>query len=108
MRFLSLKYTSVQKAKKNQNKAVFWGIPFVPFSYGPHIHVLLRLVFCFGFPFSQTALPVSCSTIRSPKSAPITLYGHPLGVEQDAGASPAHWAGLLFASVHQRPLGGPL
>lgn len=57
------------------------------FSYWPHAHVLLKLKFCSVFPFLQTVLSVSCSTVQSPKSAPVILHGHPVGQGPDAGVS---------------------
>ena len=55
---------------------VFWGISFGSFPYCPHAHILQKLTFCASFPCLQTALPVSCST----KKSPVMLCGHPAGL----------------------------
>ena len=64
--------------------------PFVAFYYCPHIHILLKLAFCSGFPFSQTVLPVSYSTMQSP----VILHGHPVGLGPRCGGLSVGLTGL--------------
>lgn len=61
---------------------VFFKKLFGTFSCCPHTHVLLKLEFCSGFPFFRQC----CSTVQSPKSAPVILHSHLVGLGPDSRA----------------------
>jgi len=66
---------------------VFFGNLSVSFTYCLHAYVLLNLAFCSGFLFSQMVLPVSLTTMQSPKSHPVILHSYHAGLDLDARAS---------------------
>lgn len=66
----------------------------MPFSYCLYIQVFLKLAFVLVFHF-QTALPVPCSTVQRPESAPLKLHVQPVGLQHDAeisNSSSLDWA----------------
>lgn len=88
--------------KRKQNNAVFWENPFVPFSYCPYIQVFLKLAFVLVFYF-QTALPLLCSSMQRPKSAPLKPHVHPVCcIRMQGYLTPAHWIELIFSRLQQR------
>lgn len=89
--------------------SLFWTILLRSLPYCSHIHVLLKLALFSVFRLLQTVLPVFCSTMQSPRPAPVTSDGQPVVLSRVVGASPCSaldWSLLMSWGLHYWLLGG--
>lgn len=69
-----------------------------------HTHTgFSKVSICSGFPFSDS-FACACSSMQRPKSAPLKLHVHPVGLQQNAGISDSSW--LDWAHLSKLATGG--